>query len=204
MNKSIPGLAASGIIQASQMGRRPPLWRMHSVRQPDRANLKENGYIPRVGLEDAETGSHYNYFRDYEPQTGRYVQSDPVGLEGGANTFLYANANPLKFVDHLGLSPWRPDERWANCSDEDMRECEAICGLSGRKVESCRRKWIKATEITGGEVARGWKPSTLSCKCEETFCERNTEVCAAGAATGAVLLFILRAGAACAITVAGA
>lgn len=32
---------------------------------------------------DEETGLHYNYFRDYDPQTGRYVQSDPIGLNGG-------------------------------------------------------------------------------------------------------------------------
>ena len=35
---------------------------------------------------DAETGLHYNYFRDYDPAVGRYVQSDPIRLEGGLNT----------------------------------------------------------------------------------------------------------------------
>ena len=33
---------------------------------------------------DTETGLHYNYFRDYEPVVGRYVESDPIGLRGGA------------------------------------------------------------------------------------------------------------------------
>lgn len=54
---------------------------------------------------DAETGLNYNYFRDYDPQAGRYVESDPVGLVGGVNTYLYANANPLTFTDPLGLNP---------------------------------------------------------------------------------------------------
>jgi RHS repeat-associated protein len=40
---------------------------------------------------DRETNSHYNYFRDYDPQTGRYVQSDPVGLKAGPNTYAYVN-----------------------------------------------------------------------------------------------------------------
>ena len=54
---------------------------------------------------DAETGLHYNYFRDYDPTVGRYAQSDPVGLFGGINTFGYGNGNPLWFSDPLGL--WR-------------------------------------------------------------------------------------------------
>jgi len=52
---------------------------------------------------DAETGLHYNYFRDYEPATGRYVESDPIGLGGGISTYGYANASPGLFVDPLGL-----------------------------------------------------------------------------------------------------
>ena len=47
----------------------------------------------------------YNYFRDYDPATGKYIQSDPIGLAGGLNTYLYANANPLRFIDPLGLRP---------------------------------------------------------------------------------------------------
>ena len=52
---------------------------------------------------DAESGTHYNYFRDYDPGTGRYVTSDPIGLAGGANTYAYALADPLGRSDPLGL-----------------------------------------------------------------------------------------------------
>lgn len=52
---------------------------------------------------DGETGLHYNYFRYYDPSTGRYITSDPIGLEGGLNTYLYAYANPLTFIDPDGL-----------------------------------------------------------------------------------------------------
>ena len=55
---------------------------------------------------DSETGLHYNYFRDYDPSAGRYVQSDPIGLRGGLNTYGYANSSPTTFVDPRGLDPW--------------------------------------------------------------------------------------------------
>jgi len=51
---------------------------------------------------DRESNLFYNYQRDYDPQTGRYIQSDPTGLAGGLNTYLYAGANPALLVDPTG------------------------------------------------------------------------------------------------------
>ncbi len=52
---------------------------------------------------DEESGLHYNYFRDYDPSLGRYVQTDPIGLAGGMNTFGYGYQNPARYVDIFGL-----------------------------------------------------------------------------------------------------
>ena len=48
---------------------------------------------------------YYNRYRDYDPTTGRYIQADPIGLRGGGNPCLYANANPLRFTDPSGRNP---------------------------------------------------------------------------------------------------
>jgi len=53
---------------------------------------------------DAETGLSYNGFRDYDSQTGRYPQSDPIGLAGGLNTYAYVGESPLLHIDPLGLA----------------------------------------------------------------------------------------------------
>ena len=46
---------------------------------------------------------NYNYFRDYDPATGRYIQSDPLGLNAGLSTYAYVRGNPLGAVDLKGL-----------------------------------------------------------------------------------------------------
>jgi RHS repeat-associated protein len=53
--------------------------------------------------EDLETGLRYNYFRTYDPSTGRYLESDPIGLNGGLNTYGYGLQNPNSYFDSTGL-----------------------------------------------------------------------------------------------------
>lgn len=52
---------------------------------------------------DAETGLHYNHFRDFDPSTGRYLESDPIGLAGGINTYGYSGGNPITNFDPWGM-----------------------------------------------------------------------------------------------------
>lgn len=55
---------------------------------------------------DNETGLHQNGFRTYGPSTGRYLESDPIGLGGGLNTYVYASSNPIMRIDPPGLVDW--------------------------------------------------------------------------------------------------
>lgn len=52
---------------------------------------------------DAESGLNYNYFRDYNPVVGRYIQADPIGLRGGVSLFGYTFSNPVNWIDSFGL-----------------------------------------------------------------------------------------------------
>lgn len=90
-----------------------PVWRWEN-RQAFGANLPDEDpdgdgtlfkYNPRFAGQyfDSETRLHYNYFRDYDPEIGRYISSDPIGLTGGLNTYGYVGGNPLLYVDPLGL-----------------------------------------------------------------------------------------------------
>jgi len=52
---------------------------------------------------DAETGLHYNWHRYYDPETGRYISADPIGLQGGINLYAYVSNDPVNYIDPMGL-----------------------------------------------------------------------------------------------------
>jgi RHS repeat-associated protein len=75
---------------------------------------------------DAETGLHYNRFRYYSPDLGRYLQSDPWGMAGGANLYAYS-ASPLSHVDVLGACVKNEDEdKNAVVLPDDLNDREAV------------------------------------------------------------------------------
>ena len=57
---------------------------------------------------DGETGTHYNFHRDYKPNQGRYLQSDPIGTKAGTNVFAYADLDPVTSLDDIAEAPKKP------------------------------------------------------------------------------------------------
>ena len=71
---------------------------------PDKDGVKTTVNLRFPGqFYDKESGFHYNHHRYYDPQTGRYLSPDPIGLAGGANLYGYAFGNPISNVDPRGL-----------------------------------------------------------------------------------------------------
>ncbi|MBK8286153.1 MAG: RHS repeat protein [Ahniella sp.] len=85
-------------LQGDAFGRNAPAEDPDGDQKPLQMNLRFPGQYF-----DVESGLHYNYFRDYEPGTGRYVESDPIGLQGGISTYAYAVSRPINAIDPFGL-----------------------------------------------------------------------------------------------------
>jgi RHS repeat-associated protein len=145
---------------------------------------------------DAETGLFYNYFRDYDPAIGRYVQPDPLGVlttrrptpaTGLNHIYGYVNQNPLRWSDPLGLVKW---SGWGRSlalgpygRDEYELESECKCGTKVR---------IKVTVNSGG-LGKGGAATRDEAEFEDDF-ECPNPMALAGPALGFTATLAFRYG----------
>jgi len=117
---------------------------------------------------DSESGLHYNYFRDYEAGSGRYVQSDPIGIKGGIASFSYAASSPLMLFDSDGLAPKYPKGGWFPCSPQEDRECADSCVARGLLPGSCADWIAQVPKFVNDELSYVpvKRPGGYSCSCK--------------------------------------
>jgi len=138
-------------------------------------------------LYDAQTQLNYNYFRDYNPETGRYVQSDPIGLGGGMNTYAYVNGNPLSTSDPLGLcGPFTPLCIAAAAAFEGAATAGAAAGSAGglaTAISSSAALGVGAwglSNVAGSQAtSRPDEMSSLEKRHYDRSCRNTDDPCAA-------------------------
>lgn len=100
---------------------------------------------------DRETNLHYNVNRDYDPAIGRYVESDPSGLEGDdVNTYSYVGQNPVNLIDPYGLwicSPLADCSGMSKILNDALDKLERCLQLKG---DLDRNKQYKVMVVTSG------------------------------------------------------
>ncbi|KAF0219656.1 MAG: YD repeat [Geobacteraceae bacterium] len=103
---------------------------------------------------DSESGLHYNYFRDYNPGVGRYVEADPIGIRGGINIYGYVFNNSLRLTDVKGLAgasgSWSNGNIVPGFEDQDQ-VCSAPAGVlnSSKCTKKCCQEHDRCYERNG-------------------------------------------------------
>ncbi|AOX99261.1 hypothetical protein BJP62_01610 [Jeongeupia sp. USM3] len=93
---------------------------------------------------DEETGLHYNRHRYYDPEVGRFVSKDPIGLLGGLNTHAYA-PNPVGWVDPRGLAPSKPNAG---------KKCQKCDPCAGKDPAKTAKSWQGTAPYSGVDSYR--------------------------------------------------
>ncbi|GAB4190502.1 MAG: hypothetical protein Tsb002_18490 [Wenzhouxiangellaceae bacterium] len=123
---------------------------------------------------DPESEQHYNYFRDYDPGIGRYVESDPIGLRGGKNTYSYSLVSPINYYDTSGLRAWicqckaTPDMVGNDYTEDGKSKnclylCECSCESDSLLSKAFFPRKVKVVALSNTTSKESWDEGSLVC-----------------------------------------
>lgn len=163
-------------LLAEAFGNREPSVDPDQDGQDQTFDLRFSGQIA-----DDASGLSYNYFRDYDRVTGRYVQSDPIGLSGGSSTYGYALSSPLTGIDPFGLQTTTIEQF---CLKYGAGACKEVGQLGPRLAPPALGSGIVASAwcFATGCITQGGRPKGLKGKQEsiyDRYCEGQDDPCAA-------------------------
>jgi RHS repeat-associated protein len=108
---------------------------------------------------DAETGLHYNRYRYYDADVGRYASCDPISLRGGQNVYAYAAGDPTLWVDPTGLCPKGTKTLFHYTDEAGMKGIVE----SEKLLPSLKRLSPKDARYGNGQYLSDVAPGTMSC-----------------------------------------
>lgn len=127
----------------------------NTIQEKDHGGVEQNLRYRGQYL-DRETGLHYNLHRYYDPDVGRFMVTDPIGLRGGLNLYAYA-PNPLTYIDPLGLCKLRGSNGRFRSAQNIQEEIGGLPNFSGKTPGQIRqtlrnRVYSSVQAHSGGEV----------------------------------------------------
>ncbi|HEX2752271.1 MAG TPA: RHS repeat-associated core domain-containing protein, partial [Alphaproteobacteria bacterium] len=122
---------------------------------------------------DAESGLFYNWNRYYNPAIGRYISSDPIGLEGGLNTFLYANASPVMYADPRGEVAIVDDIALIGFTGLALGTQAWLQSPAGQKARDDWTQWAQNTINAGAQWTQTNVVQPVKNWCKENFGDTN-------------------------------
>ncbi len=181
----------------------------------DPASTVENNLRFPGQYYDSETGIHYNFYRYYNPETGRYITTDPIGFEGGFNLFVYVLNNPSGWIDPMGLNPYK----WGYCgpgyragpgrecwpTDDPKYQCPPGYYKAGKE---CFPKTMDEYPCGAGRIDDGhgscvkvWPPPSPKSEEKGAYCEYGNRIISCTLDAASVVATVTGAGVPVGITI---